>query len=954
MLEPARQFLAKVLPWPDQGETAYCNIHWMSKNAQGRKFWGGRAASNLEELLKLLDWTMKQPDILDLYVCMSSQARCEVKTSKRGYSYKNALRSSTDVVALKSLFIDIDVKPDAYPTTADAALALKQFITSTGMPNPTAVVGSGSGGFHVHWVVDRALMQNEWQVLANALAKAAITHQLKCDTQCTVDSARILRIPGTKNFKTDPPKDVKLLALGEIAHLDVVRGVLGTYVEVPALPQLATKVDNSELTGGIKDAKEVDIDDVALSCGFVKTALDTGGADYNNPLWFLTTSIATFCKEGRTQAHRMASGHKDYTPERTDELYDRVLQHRKDRDVGWPKCDKIQLSGSAACAACPLANKGKSPLNFTLKVAIAPPANDVPVDVLPDNYFRNANGIVFRRAVGDDGTPIAIPVMPYPIFDGWLTDSPWTLHFATKVAGRLNKVALTFSEIQTRDGLKGLYNDGGIALKEKADKIVKEFLVNWISKLQDTKNAVVSLTSFGWSTALNGKTDGFTYAGRMWSEDSDRPAAASNPVLQSHYQPKGEIGPWMEAVKLIHAQERPELETILAASFGAPLVRFTGQAGLMLSSYSSESGIGKTTTLKVAQAVWGDPQRAIQGQNDTIMSVLNKIGDLKALPLFWDELKTEEDTNKFVTLAFQLTSGKERSRLTSEVKQREVGTWQTLLVSASNDSLLDPIIRKTKSTTAGIKRLFEFVVTPGTKGQIEQGVMSRAVAKLDNNFGGAGLEYARFLGANHDRIEKEVAAMQDAIVAETEAHNDERFWVATIAVVLMGARYANELGLAEFNETTLKKFLFTIMANMRQEVKDSPNDIKTQMSISNVLAQFLNVMRERHTIKTNRIHAGAGKPAKGSITVLSDTSKLGAVYVQIGQDDRTMRLSKTFFGRWLGEHEYSPHMITKALKEEFGARIINGRMASGTEKASATEYVIEFDLNDPRLMGFIE
>jgi hypothetical protein len=441
----------------------------------------------------------------------------------------------------------------------------------------------------------------------------------------------------------------------------------------------------------------------------------------------------------------------------------------------------------------------------------------------------------------------------------------------------------------------------------------------------------------------------------MWSADSDRPAAAPNPVLQSHYQPKGDIGPWMEAVKLINAQERPELDTIIAASFGAPLVRFTAESGMLISAFSSESGIGKTTTMRVAQAVWGDPKRALQSQNDTMLSVVNKIGDLKALPMFWDELKTEEDTAKFVSLVFQLTQGKEKSRLTSEVKLREVGTWQTLLVSASNDSLLDPITRKSKSSAAGLMRLFEFTVKPGTKGQIEQGVMARTVGKLDSNYGNVGLEYAKFLGANAERIEKEVATLQDALITELEGKPDERFWMATITTLIAGATYSNELGFTEINLDRLKEFLVGVLADMRKEVQSSPSDIKNQFSISNILAQFLGAMRERHTIVTNRVNTSQGKPRKNAFRVLSDTSKLGAIYVQFGQEDRLLRLQNAYFRRWLGEHDYSPHLVIKTLRDEFGAREVKGCMASGTDKAGDfVETLIQFDLNDPRVSGIVE
>lgn len=957
MNQQAHDYLLTVLPWPEAGETAYCNIHWMSLTKDNKKFWGGRAATNVQEALKLVEWAQKQPDIRDLYVCMSSQARCEERTSKRGYAYKNAVRSSQDAVALKSLYIDIDVKAGAYPTTGDAALALKQFISETGMPSPTAVVASGSGGMHVYWALDRALPPRDWQVLANSLVRAATAKGLKIDTQCTVDSARILRIPGTKNFKSDPPKEVKTLLLGKPVSLDDVRAVLGTYIDISPLPQVTgPKVDNSELSAGIEvGAKPVNIDEVATSCAFVKEALDTGGANYNNPLWFLTTSLAAFCEDGLDVAHRMAKGHPTYSAEETERLYNRVVEKRAQNNIGWPKCEKIELSGCTACATCPLRAQNKSPLNFTLKVAPAfkPAANVGTIDVLPDGYYRNHDGVIFRRVVGDDGTPLSIPVMPYPILDGWLTDSPWTIHFSTRVAGRSNRVSLALSDLASRDGLARLSNDGGIPFKDKADKIVREFLVSWVQKLQNTKNAVVSSTPFGWAS-VNGKLDGFSYAGRVWGVDADRPATVPNGALAIQYQPKGELQPWIDAAKLITDQDRAELNAMLAASFGAPLVRFTGQSGALMSAYSSESGLGKTTAMRVAQAVWADPIRAMQSLADTPNSVLNKLGEIKVLPLYWDELKTDADTAKFVNLTFTLTGGKEKSRLSSSVEQRQSGVWETLLISASNDSLTDPIMRSTSSTTAGLYRLFEFVVTPGVKGQIEHGVMSRSVSKLNENYGQAGLAYAQFLGANFERIENEVAQEYDRLSHELEAGNDERYWFVVLTTVLMGARYANELGLTEINEDGLREFMIATLKKLRSDVSEAPTDMKNTMSVSNILAQFLNAMAARHTLKTNKIHVGQGKPPKGSVKVVSDTSKLDGIYVHIGQDDRMLRISSTYLSRWMSDHGWSRHAFTKALKDEFGAKVINGKLGAGTDQVRGMEYIIELDMNDAKLQGFLE
>jgi hypothetical protein len=962
MLENARDFFSRVLPWDGEG---FVNIHWKSARVgkNGKPFWNGLPATDLHGALRAVDYALRHDDARDIYVCMSRQKEKSQRAGRSGRPFDIAERSQENALALRSLFIDVDVKPGAYESTKAALLAFKAFVAASGLPMASVIVATGSGGFHAHWALDRALPPHDWQPLANALAHCVSEHGLIVDTQCTIDSARILRVPDTWNYKHDDPQAVRLLLSGPEVTVEEMVAVLGNYLAVPEVRNIvAPNIEprprvaglNDELGGGIgHNAPPINIQSVALSCAFVKDALDTGGAAYTNPLWFLTTSIATFTEGGRDDAHAMASGHPGYTVETTDELYQRASTQQAKRDLGWPSCEKISLSGATQCKSCPLLAAKKSPLNHAVGPAVAP-ANDVSLDVLPDDFFRDQRGVVHKRTLTDDGQVMSIPVCPFPLRDGWLQDDPWTLHFTTEITpGARHKIHFEFAAVMAKDGFGKACGAQGMMLTDLHAKALREFLVAWVTKLRQVKDAIVASTPFGWSTQ-HGKIDGFTYAGRVWCGDIDRPAATADPLMASTYMPKGDIAPWVTAAQMITDQERPELDAILAAAFAGPLVRFTGQSGCMLSAYSSESGIGKTTTMRVAQAVWADPIKAMQSLNDTPNSVLKKIGDLKALPLFWDELKTEADTQKFVLLSFQLTQGKERSRLNYDITQRNPGTWQTILVSASNDSLVDPVQRVTKSTTAGLYRLFEYAVPPGTKGQIEHGVVSRAVAALNESYGQPGLLYAQFLGREHKRVAREVAEMQDKLAAKLKAGNDERFWIAVMTTVIMGAMYANELGLTRIGIQPLLKHLASVMTGMRETIKETPSDMKSGAAVSTVLAQYLSAMRARHTLVTNRLHVGRGKPAKGSIQVLSDVSKLDAIYVHRGRDDGLMRISSTQFSRWLADHDFPSHALRKALTEDYGMKITNAHIGAGTEYVGGMEYLLELDLNDQRMKGVVD
>jgi hypothetical protein len=956
----ARDFLSRVLPWPPQGDAnAYYNVHWTftPRDQQGstRYPFTGRAVHTLDEAVdavKLALW--EKGSGRDVYVCMSSQRLAEQKLTANGNSYYKPQRSQAAAVELRSLFIDVDVKDGAYATTADAIAALQTFQSKSGMPCPTLVVSTGSGGFHAHWVLSKPLKQAHWQVLANALAAATKHHGFITDAGVTVDAARILRIPGTFNHKNGKkPVTGRVLVDHDYDAQDLFT-ILQPFVQ--ATPALKTVVPlthgvNDDLGGGIdsRQARPVALDTVATQCGFIAEALATGGADYPNPLWNLTTLVATFTEGGREDAHRMARGHAAYTEHDTDDLFDRKAAERDAKNLGWPKCQTVALNGCTACATCPHLAAGKSPLNLGRAAAPAP----LPTGGdLPSGYMRNPDGRVWVQKTNDDGSTTSVLLCSYPMTDGWLQDGePMVLNFTSEVVVGSKRQIRVPSDITARKAdLNALLNRQGLMVSEREITNIKEFMLSWIGRLQQMRSAVVSATPFGWAVE-GGKIDGFAYGGRVWGPKGDRPASSLHPVMAHQYGQVGEMQAWKDAVQLITDQKRPALDVIIASSFAAPLVKFTGHAGLLISAYSKESGIGKSTALRVAQAVWGDPIRGAQGLVDTQNSVVKKLGELRNLPLYWDELKSEDQMQKFVTMAFQLSGGKEKSRLNANAEHREVTTWETLLLSASNDSLMDTLAAGTKTTTAGVLRVFEYAVPPGDgTGRIGAGQATQKIAALSHNYGHAGLEYARWLGANWTKVQSEVAALQDAL--HKRASQEERFWVASIVVLLLGARYANQLGLTQIDEAAMGRFLLEQLDAMRKRLAGQSVDLEKAVNVVQILSQYLAKEQVRGTVYTDKVHRGTGKPITGTITVERDDSRIDMCNVHIATQDRLLRFNLHSFLDFLQKNKLgSTQLIRLAMKEKLGAREVNVRLAAGTPKATASMRCIECDLNHPELTG---
>ena len=969
-----RQYLAKVLPWPQDGDPpAWIGITYKSKGSDGKWFWATRGVKSVKDAVATINWALGLKDITDIYVCMGSLRTGEEVTTKKGFKYVKATRNQQEVVGLKSLYIDLDAKgaPDSYDTIEDAVGALFGFLKAIRFPAPSVMVRTG-GGVHVYWTLDRILTPEEWLPHASALVHAAQQFGLKFDQGCSIDSARILRIPKTLNHKFTPPKEVELVVVEEgdysVARIEqalapyrvAVSKVSTNHIENPALfkGNRAALAEN-DLSAGVEDFQmpKPDLKDLAKACPFVMEACTTGGAGYAEPLWHNSVQLAMWTQQGEAAAQVMSMGHAGYDQVGTTEKYELSVEAQAARGLGWPQCKTIAGNGSKPCKTCTHLSAAKSPLNFITLQSNAQtitPVNGVvfrsviqgDIDV-PAGYVRDKHGFIDQVLQDETGASYNLRLLDYPLVGAFLNHEPnkgEMLNFYTSTRiGESNAVRLLAANVAGMEMRKELQTVG-IMMQSTEVKRVGEFFVSWIKKLQQIKEASSNIEPFGWSD------EGFAYGGTLYAPSGNRNAPATDPGLATHYTPCGDLGVWQKAADMVTTQKRPALDAILAAAFAAPLVRATGQPGLLMSLYSLQSGIGKTTAMKVAQAVWGDPVRGLQGLNDTQASVVHKLGKLRSLPMFWDELKTEEDTKRMVNLFFTVTQGREKHRLKSSIEQRESGSWETLLVSASNESMLDYVVNQTKMTTAGVYRMFEFTVDPGSMGMIPISDAARMVSALGTNFGRAGDIYAEFLGNNWPRIYDDVGAEMVAVGADVNGTADERFWVALVAVIVTGAAYSNELGLTTIDVPLLRSFMLDQLHGMRQLLGEQSVDMTKGVNVADLLVQFLRDMRANNTLITDKVWRGRGKP--NGIKTLSDVR--GPLIVHVASTDRWLRISLSGLQDWLKKRGTGQHQFIEQLKLQFGAKQLSTTMGAGTTAAVGHTFVLDIDVTQRTAKTYLQ
>jgi hypothetical protein len=211
-LADQQTFLSRVVSWPNEGEPGFVNIHWTFEGDDNKKHWGGRAVRTLPDAINAIAWGLSNHATRDIYFCTSLQREAKEKTAKNGQTYWTPIRNQRNAISLKSMFLDIDVKEGGYATLNEALAAVKQLVDEVPLPAASCFVHSG-GGLHVYWFLAEAIDPATWRDHSLRLVGAAEKHGLKFDRVCSIDSARILRVPQTWNCKSEQRRLVKLLGI---------------------------------------------------------------------------------------------------------------------------------------------------------------------------------------------------------------------------------------------------------------------------------------------------------------------------------------------------------------------------------------------------------------------------------------------------------------------------------------------------------------------------------------------------------------------------------------------------------------------------------------------------------------------------------------------------------------------------------------------------------------------
>lgn len=210
--------------------------------------------------------------------------------------------------------------------------------------------------------------------------------------------------------------------------------------------------------------------------------------------------------------------------------------------------------------------------------------------------------------------------------------------------------------------------------------------------------------------------------------------------------------------------ESPECALVVYAALAAPLLHLLG-VGNFAVHLSGDSSRGKTSMLRIAASVFGDPRSAnwVASWNATLAGLEQRATLLNDLPQFYDEVGVAS-FELVQQMVYTLINGEGRTRSTREATARHTPRWRTVVLSTGEREL----VSETDPTGAQARVIGVSVHGFGTLGARDIDAVVRACTAHYGALGRAWLEY--LVGMTDEQIDA-LRDAHDAIASNLRAQS---------------------------------------------------------------------------------------------------------------------------------------------------------------------------------------
>lgn len=875
-------------------------------------------------------------------------------------------RTKDNVLNLKAFWLDIDCgeekakvnektgKPAGYADQAAGLTALMAFCKGTGLPRPI-VVNSGRG-LHIYWPLKKAVTREEWEPVADRLRQTCLNNNLYVDP-AVFEAARVLRVPGTLNFKDDPPEEVKIVNYGNPVSLEDFSGKLdGTTASV-----VAKKPNNrplSALTLALRGNETTLFDKIMRAkpgCAQLRSCYQDR-ATLSEPRWFNALSVAKFCEDKDVAIHALSSDHPDYDPA--------VVEAKITHILGPATCETFARNNPGGCDKCPYAGKFRSPIALgrdvnTRQEEVEVTATDKEgkeevhiIPAFPPPYFRGDTGGVLKKTAAkedqngektqDEVIDLIYPRDIYPtkrMNDPRMGDVVVIKYHSptdgVKTFPILNSCVADMISMRVE-----LAKHGVLCAGRKFDELAF-YLIHAINHLQEDKKAESMRLQMGWAD----KHSRFIIGDREITKDGiyHSPPSGATRETADKMTPTGTLEKWKEVFKLYGTPGLEPHAFGALTAFGSPLFGFLGHNGATISIVNPGSGQGKSTILHMCNSVYGDPKNLCFQSSDTKNGGTHKLGIFNNIPVTLDE-KTNIEPKDLSDFLYGITSGsgKDRMKRNGIELQQNHTRWSLLALCTSNAPFADKLMGIKDNPDGELMRVMEYQLNLST-------ALDMSFAKdmfdrqLLENYGHAGDIYCQWLVNNLERALELLRTVQAKLDKELRLTQRERYWSAIVASNITGGIIAKKYcRLIDWDMEEIYAFACRLIETMRREVAPP------LLNHSYVIGDFMN----RHI--QNTLVADDAVDSRTKLAKLPKMEPKGELVIRVEPDTNLIFISAKHFQNDCSKRQISYKDTITRLKE-VGAlvKVDTKRMAKGMKVTTPGVHALYMDASHDMFAGML-
>ena len=887
----------------------------------------------------------------------SIEAAVEVATQLQGNGYdayyalatytNGDSRRGDNTQALKSFFLDLDCglgKP--YGTQVDAIVALKAFCSAVGLPRPS-VVNSGRG-VHVYWLLQMPVLPAQWLPVAQALKDLCTQHKLHADPAVTADVARILRIPGTLNFKDTPPSPVEILSVGAPVTFEAFEGVTGSAMPMKGYAPREMDADTLALLGGFVSSFKKILIKTAAGNGCQQVGhVVTNQATIEEPLWRAALSVANCCIDRDKAIHHISKGHPQYNPADTE---------RKASDTKGPyTCAIFEKLNPSGCDGCKHKGVIRSPIVLGREIEEASPEDNIVVEKLadvptapaqtyvipkyPSPYLRPKNGGVAKRVRGEDAD-IEIPIYHNDIYvvrrmvDEETGEAVLVRLHLPKDGVREFTIPLT--AIGSKEEFRKHVAAKGVAMV-KVDELMY-YISDWVNYLQLNNAADIAKRQFGWtddefSSFVVGEKE--IFADRIELNPPSKPTARLFPKFRS----RGTLAEWRDMVDFFNKPGFELHQFAIGLGFGSPLMSFTALNAAMVHLWSAESGLGKTTLLHCAAGIWGDPSEVTTTEDDTLNTRMNRAEVYKNIVLPMDEI-TSAAAKGLSDMLKSYTHGHQRNRLDSSANVERVRgkVWQQLCLSTGNRSLIEVISAYKAIPKAEAQRVLELEVSEAILPAKE--VTDELSMRLRQFYGTACIPYMQYVMKDIPGARNLYQSTKTKLDSAIGFNAKDRFYSAIASVPTTGLMLSKRADLHDFKIGRMVEWLIETMKVARVSV--GAIDAGPETVLTNFLTEnYNNILRIKSTDDNRQPYNDT------DMLIIPDSTPRISLIARYEYDIKILYIMIKPFKDWCSKQQLNFHTVTAQLSAGKTKAIVKKKhMGKGTRMNLPSTNVLVLDCSE--------